>query len=751
MDALLDWDETPLSFDEAPPPPAQPRKPAPSRSSTGFSALTMQSSDDPPLDFSDTASVSSQEQEMNVDESDLEEDSTTADEDDEEGLSTSDEDAWCTDEELPELSYSSDAGAEEDSSQLELATPRRGLSTSSDNFSLFDEVDHPEEPFGQDRAPGARTTSLVINQQEVFQERPKLVQPYSDDAEMLDIEDILEREQPRFRPPPRKRHKSLHSDTMSSKTPEATVSAGTTVPRADPAVALSTRPRSPTQAEMDAFFGFIAPAIQIDPQLLAVRSSGDNKPGEQADAADQIAVKAVQEQPAKERTALARTQESPQSEQPEVPATPTSQQPPARRPYFQLAPIPAESPSTGQALTLAEKNSYIRTALERVGLSVLQQIADNVLPPVRPEGGDPTEEHRKPRPSKGDSQTASSTQRIVVVLAKRGGKDRSDSRQQCIKYPRKYGKGEGARLGGRELAIFLRVVQILLEGLRLGIVSTKRDIYYRDVQLFGKQQVVDTMIEDIAATLRVRRSDLNIVATSKGLFSGALRLVLQDGSTLAGTGRGVLVPQGQSIRWMELDQVRWVLVVEKDAVFSTLIDAELTSDEAIGNGILVTGKGYPDVVTRELVVRLSHVSPKIPLFALVDWDPHGIDIVATYRFGSSALMHNAQDLAAPHLRWLGPKLTDLTANGIGRDKLLPLKRADRLKAHALLKREDIPSEWKRELQQMLRLGCKAETEILSDYAPSRGQSPTDGAAEAALDGLDAFVRRQLRLALQGTT
>ena len=45
----------------------------------------------------------------------------------------------------------------------------------------------------------------------------------------------------------------------------------------------------------------------------------------------------------------------------------------------------------------------------------------------------------------------------------------------------------------RNEAIFLRVVQLLMEGLKLGIISTKRDLYYRDVQLFGKQQVVDAV------------------------------------------------------------------------------------------------------------------------------------------------------------------------------------------------------------------------------------------------------------------
>lgn len=103
----------------------------------------------------------------------------------------------------------------------------------------------------------------------------------------------------------------------------------------------------------------------------------------------------------------------------------------------------------------------------------------------------------------------------------------------------------------------MRVIQMLLDGLSADTTSTKRDLYYRDVNLFRKQLAVDTvrsarrsrqvillhadgiartsqMIDDIAATLRVRRSDLGVVATSKGLFAGPVQLALKDGSTLSG-------------------------------------------------------------------------------------------------------------------------------------------------------------------------------------------------------------------------
>jgi hypothetical protein len=53
------------------------------------------------------------------------------------------------------------------------------------------------------------------------------------------------------------------------------------------------------------------------------------------------------------------------------------------------------------------------------------------------------------------------------------------------------------------------------------------------------------------------------------------------------------------------------------------------------------GKGFPDVATR-LLVQLLWKSLGVPVLALVDADPHGIEIMCVYRFGSlvSILKHN---------------------------------------------------------------------------------------------------------------
>lgn len=66
--------------------------------------------------------------------------------------------------------------------------------------------------------------------------------------------------------------------------------------------------------------------------------------------------------------------------------------------------------------------------------------------------------------------------------------------------------------------------------------------------------------------------------------------------------------------------------------------------------VLITGKGYPDVGTRELVRLIADQSNSkvfvffrfftvitrnvVPIFVLADCDPYGLDIVCVYAFGS---------------------------------------------------------------------------------------------------------------------
>lgn len=45
------------------------------------------------------------------------------------------------------------------------------------------------------------------------------------------------------------------------------------------------------------------------------------------------------------------------------------------------------------------------------------------------------------------------------------------------------------------------------------------------------------------------------------------------------------------------------------------------------------GKGFPDNATRLLLQDIYNIY-QLPIFILVDGDPHGIEIMAVYKYGS---------------------------------------------------------------------------------------------------------------------
>jgi len=69
-------------------------------------------------------------------------------------------------------------------------------------------------------------------------------------------------------------------------------------------------------------------------------------------------------------------------------------------------------------------------------------------------------------------------------------------------------------------ASLFRVLDIIHELLLCNKHATKRDIYYMDVTLFCKQDVVDRSLENIAAMLRVPRTALHVMGTEKSLVAG---------------------------------------------------------------------------------------------------------------------------------------------------------------------------------------------------------------------------------------
>ncbi|GEM09843.1 meiotic recombination protein SPO11 [Rhodotorula toruloides] len=513
---------------------------------------------------------------------------------------------------------------------------------------------------------------------------------------------------PSFEPEPSLSPFPKHSRSLSPSLPPASTRV---FPAARSELPPPIRPASPTQAEMDAFFGFVNPLAALPPveDYHCVALEGT--------------VAALAQEVAQEAT-------SPR-------AATLGETPPAQQDrYAEDLADPADSSAK------AQKSLAIISSLEQLALSVLSQIVDNVVPPTS-QSADASQAAKHPP-----------WRQVRVVLAKRGSSKTGSSSRQTIRFPRKYGQGDQVRLGGKELACFLRLVELVLEGLRDEKVPTKRDLYYRDVALFGKQTTVNSLIDDLAATLDVRRSELNIIAAAKGLVAGTIKFVSKDGTEQSGRDRSLLIPVAKTLHVVEADAAEWLLVIEKEAVFQSLASSSLLDDMVLGNGIILTGKGYPDIATRDLLKVLSDSYPSLPLFALVDSDPHGLDILSTYRFGSAALSHESANLAVPRLEWLGVKGTEWDSLGVDRDELLPLSLHDRRKALAMLKKEGLPEEWRRELQYMLHLGCKAEIQILaSSSSPTQLdfdtqiQSSASDSPPAASSRLIDYIKTKLRLAL----
>ncbi|KAF4632534.1 hypothetical protein G7Y89_g5596 [Cudoniella acicularis] len=242
------------------------------------------------------------------------------------------------------------------------------------------------------------------------------------------------------------------------------------------------------------------------------------------------------------------------------------------------------------------------------------------------------------------------------------------------------------------------------------------DIYYRDPNLFIRQAVVDRYVDDLAYTLGIDRDALNVVAAAKGLVAGSFTITRNDKSTAdySSESEGVLVPNPKETREVHLNEVKWILVIEKEATFRTLATSFYWRDSAAGKGILITAKGYPDILTRQFLHLLYTNYPEISIHALVDFRPGRLGIASTYTHGSLSLSHQSSTLTVPSLNYLGIRHYDfITPESIEDERgILKLSARDRRIAGKMLEREDLDEEWKRELRVMLMLNVKAEIQIL---------------------------------------
>ncbi|XP_017670672.1 PREDICTED: meiotic recombination protein SPO11 [Lepidothrix coronata] len=266
-------------------------------------------------------------------------------------------------------------------------------------------------------------------------------------------------------------------------------------------------------------------------------------------------------------------------------------------------------------------------------------------------------------------------------------------------------------------ALMLKILSMIYKMVQSNTYATKRDIYYSDTLLFGSQSAVDHIINDISCMLKIPRRSLHILSTTKGFVAGHLSYTEEDGTKVNCTCSATAVSVPSNVQGIKnlISHAKFVLIVEKDATFQRLLDDDFFNK--VSPCIMVTGRGVPDLNTR-LLVRKLWDSFQIPVFSLMDADPHGVEIMCVYKYGSVSMSFEAHHLAVPSIKWLGLLPSDLKRLNISKDALIPFTKQDQNKLASIQKRPYIACQpaWKKELEMMAASKLKAEIQVLTSLS-----------------------------------
>ena len=203
----------------------------------------------------------------------------------------------------------------------------------------------------------------------------------------------------------------------------------------------------------------------------------------------------------------------------------------------------------------------------------------------------------------------------------------------------------------RNFAIVSHLLADIYGMISRNVICTKRELYYRNVQFLKNQASVNRALDSICSLLNVQVWELGILSTSKGLIAGDITITLEENEVINCIGTKC-VPQNPSTIKSVKSEAEYVLVVEKDTVFSRLVNDNFFG-RSLKKCILVTAKGYPDINTRVLLKKIVE-KLNIPVYIIVDADPYGIEIMCTYKFGSLELVEKSEQLAlSTAVEWIG--------------------------------------------------------------------------------------------------
>jgi meiotic recombination protein SPO11 len=186
----------------------------------------------------------------------------------------------------------------------------------------------------------------------------------------------------------------------------------------------------------------------------------------------------------------------------------------------------------------------------------------------------------------------------------------------------------------RHLTSLLIVASFCQELLLSHRTTTIREVYYFYVTHFFNQKECDKAIWDLCSQLKVSRSSLGLFASPKGWFCGCIDLYNEAGKLVL-NGReldnihGMPITSTTHRHTIVSQDAEFILVIEKEGVYTRLAEDQFF--RKYHPCILVTGKGFPDVATRQWVRQMA-TSLNIPVYGLADCNPYGIAVLNSYQY-----------------------------------------------------------------------------------------------------------------------
>ncbi|CAJ0962645.1 unnamed protein product, partial [Mesorhabditis belari] len=249
--------------------------------------------------------------------------------------------------------------------------------------------------------------------------------------------------------------------------------------------------------------------------------------------------------------------------------------------------------------------------------------------------------------------------------------------------------------------------------------ATKRDVYYDDKKLYKEQRNSDNALRSVCSLLDSNRHELSVISCSRGILQGALAFLDLNTGKLIDCQAGPVPLNEDLLSLRPLPTAHFILVVEKDATFQRMIDAGFFLHYP--KGILMTGRGYPDLVSRRVLSWLVK-DTSLPIYGLFDADPHGIEIYLTYKYGSVQDRAETNNIFVREIQWIGLKPSHMQSVPFPSSQLLTLTHRDYMKMRRVrtrakfLNEEDVvdeidfitKQETKFELEALTGGGCDGD-------------------------------------------